>query len=153
CCFSLFIIFFFFFSSRRRHTRSKRDWSSDVCSSDLVQLIIRKRRGIMFTPEGLKLAEHAKYMLQEQRQIEEKLNNMKDHVAGTLRVGVSNFFALNKMPKLLHLFKQKHPDVECQVVTGWSSEMHRLLLNHDVHMGFIKGDYPWQEKKEVLYEE
>src|SRR5699024_11762846 len=28
-------LFFFFFSSRRRHTRSKRDWSSDVCSSDL----------------------------------------------------------------------------------------------------------------------
>src|SRR6266403_4496270 len=26
----------FFFSSRRRHTRSLRDWSSDVCSSDLV---------------------------------------------------------------------------------------------------------------------
>src|SRR6266403_3935339 len=26
--------FFFFFSSRRRHTRSLRDWSSDVCSSD-----------------------------------------------------------------------------------------------------------------------
>src|SRR5207249_8774248 len=25
----------FIFSSRRRHTRSKRDWSSDVCSSDL----------------------------------------------------------------------------------------------------------------------
>src|SRR5699024_11513398 len=30
---------FFFFSSRRRHTRSKRDWSSDVCSSDLVQTL------------------------------------------------------------------------------------------------------------------
>src|SRR5699024_11921866 len=29
-CFTMF-----FFSSRRRHTRSKRDWSSDVCSSDL----------------------------------------------------------------------------------------------------------------------
>src|SRR5207249_12289521 len=29
------IVFIFFFSSRRRHTRSKRDWSSDVCSSDL----------------------------------------------------------------------------------------------------------------------
>src|SRR5437868_10046372 len=29
--------FFFFFSSRRRHTRSKRDWSSDVCSSDLTR--------------------------------------------------------------------------------------------------------------------
>src|SRR6266496_2632666 len=31
-CFSSF----FFFSSRRRHTRSLRDWSSDVCSSDLT---------------------------------------------------------------------------------------------------------------------
>src|SRR5699024_11864958 len=30
------LLFFFFFSSRRRHTRSKRDWSSDVCSSDLI---------------------------------------------------------------------------------------------------------------------
>src|SRR2546422_6787609 len=28
-------VFFFFFSSRRRHTRCSRDWSSDVCSSDL----------------------------------------------------------------------------------------------------------------------
>src|SRR5206468_2836387 len=31
----------FFFSSRRRHTRSDRDWSSDVCSSDLSLLISR----------------------------------------------------------------------------------------------------------------
>src|SRR5690606_40569401 len=29
---------FFFFSSRRRHTRFSRDWSSDVCSSDLLVL-------------------------------------------------------------------------------------------------------------------
>src|SRR3712207_8834681 len=29
---------FFFFSSRRRHTRYWRDWSSDVCSSDLVEM-------------------------------------------------------------------------------------------------------------------
>src|SRR5690625_5668091 len=28
---------YFFFSSRRRHTRWPRDWSSDVCSSDLVE--------------------------------------------------------------------------------------------------------------------
>src|SRR6266436_1351899 len=32
--------FFFFFSSRRRHTRCSRDWSSDVCSSDLGDLLL-----------------------------------------------------------------------------------------------------------------
>src|SRR3989337_195762 len=31
------VVFLFFFSSRRRHTRCYRDWSSDVCSSDLLQ--------------------------------------------------------------------------------------------------------------------
>src|SRR5207245_6569752 len=43
---------FFFFSSRRRHTRCYRDWSSDVCSSDLV------RGGILrpdFVPVALQL--------------------------------------------------------------------------------------------------
>src|SRR5699024_11756202 len=33
-----FVFYLFFFSSRRRHTRSKRDWSSDVCSSDLEEI-------------------------------------------------------------------------------------------------------------------
>src|SRR5699024_11653091 len=37
---------YFFFSSRRRHTRSKRDWSSDVCSSDLF--LSRCRTGTVY---------------------------------------------------------------------------------------------------------
>src|SRR5690606_40421284 len=32
-----FMFVYFFFSSRRRHTRFSRDWSSDVCSSDLLE--------------------------------------------------------------------------------------------------------------------
>src|SRR2546421_5197043 len=35
CFLDVTLVLFFFFSSRRRHTRSDRDWSSDVCSSDL----------------------------------------------------------------------------------------------------------------------
>src|SRR5699024_8855432 len=49
CSFLSFIVYvcvivFFFFSSRRRHTRSKRDWSSDVCSSDLSTRLEAKRQ-------------------------------------------------------------------------------------------------------------
>src|SRR2546430_6874552 len=33
---------FFFFSSRRRHTRFDCDWSSDVCSSDLLRRVTRQ---------------------------------------------------------------------------------------------------------------
>src|SRR5690606_39692698 len=35
----------FFFSSRRRHTRFSRDWSSDVCSSDLAELDVMVASG------------------------------------------------------------------------------------------------------------
>src|SRR5699024_12078884 len=48
-CFSFF---YFFFSSRRRHTRSKRDWSSDVCSSDLSSPRAIRRSGSVKWPPG-----------------------------------------------------------------------------------------------------
>src|SRR5699024_11989998 len=47
--------FMVFFSSRRRHTRSKRDWSSDVCSSDLPYAVMR-RAGL--TPETIQNMYH-----------------------------------------------------------------------------------------------
>src|SRR5687768_17859443 len=40
-----FFYIFFFFSSRRRHTRCSRDWSSDVCSSDLHSRTSRASSG------------------------------------------------------------------------------------------------------------
>src|SRR3989442_9338165 len=54
---------FFFFSSRRRHTRCGRDWSSDVCSSDLVLGINLFGRGVA-THRGLRVGDRAKRVLQ-----------------------------------------------------------------------------------------
>src|SRR5690606_40905022 len=45
---------FFFFSSRRRHTRFSRDWSSDVCSSDLLFAV----RQQCHRPAALKIADN-----------------------------------------------------------------------------------------------
>src|SRR5690606_39809118 len=45
-CILFLVVFFFFFSSRRRHTRFSRDWSSDVCSSDLFEgTVLSEGRG------------------------------------------------------------------------------------------------------------
>src|SRR5690606_39889857 len=45
---------FFFFSSRRRHTRFSRDWSSDVCSSDLDRLAVLARELVEAEPRTMK---------------------------------------------------------------------------------------------------
>src|SRR5436309_4531736 len=64
---STFIFFFFFFSSRRRHTRFSRDWSSDVCSSDLR----RRRRdaadGLRVRTQENPHVRHARGLLQPAR--------------------------------------------------------------------------------------
>src|SRR6266571_5072155 len=66
-------IFFFFFSSRRRHTRLTCDWSSDVCSSDLIyqvgQLAAMLLRGDITSPmrsrdvRGLPCSDHLKEVI------------------------------------------------------------------------------------------
>src|SRR5437879_10354843 len=47
CRFYYLFFFFFFFSSRRRHTRYIGDWSSDVCSSDLLSkaALLKRQHG------------------------------------------------------------------------------------------------------------
>src|SRR5690625_7987956 len=52
-----FVDLFFFFSSRRRHTRWPRDWSSDVCSSDLNVAVghgavLHRRQGLAARAPG-----------------------------------------------------------------------------------------------------
>src|SRR5690606_40464024 len=51
---------FFFFSSRRRHTRFSRDWSSDVCSSDLLFNLIRRSADL--SVRGIELVKFSDYL-------------------------------------------------------------------------------------------
>src|SRR2546421_5991679 len=59
----------FFFSSRRRHTRSDRDWSSDVCSSDLY-LCLTLLLGVIFLIWRIDDAPDEKDHAEQQREAE-----------------------------------------------------------------------------------
>src|SRR5690606_40422277 len=59
----------FFFSSRRRHTRFSRDWSSDVCSSDLAKEFLVDAIEIVFPDDRLHLRHHALILLLHQLRI------------------------------------------------------------------------------------
>src|SRR3712207_1826656 len=54
--------FFFFFSSRRRHTRYWRDWSSDVCSSDLLGIASPHLRALHLEDFGMEWV-HAEHVV------------------------------------------------------------------------------------------
>src|SRR5256884_1632687 len=72
----------FFFSSRRRHTRCSRDWSSDVCSSDLIAY------ARALAPYGLRWYEEPGDPLDYELQAK-----LADHYPGPMATG-ENLFSL-----------------------------------------------------------
>src|SRR6266542_4900513 len=77
---------FFFFSSRRRHTRCYRDWSSDVCSSDLgserAVLGAAKAQHVNMTGDVSKLAAEMGDCIGQARAVQ-----VQPQVAGTAEFG------------------------------------------------------------------
>src|SRR5690625_5579407 len=61
--------YLFFFSSRRRHTRWPRDWSSDVCSSDL---------NVGFRPVNVGTSRELTLYIQEKQDFSEELLALKE---------------------------------------------------------------------------
>ena len=118
-----------------------------------VQIVVRGRRGVQFTPQGEYLAKCANEMLATFQQMKENVLNMDYRVEGVLKLGVSNFFTDYKLPNLLKRFKEQYPHVEFKVRTDFSSEIAHLIYNQDVHVAFVKGDYGWKEQKKLLFEE
>src|SRR6266511_4458692 len=85
-----------FFSSRRRNTRFSRDWSSDVCSSDLVD---QSSQGDCVITSALKPLESSVYEI------------VKAFKEGTFKGGINNFYGVEQLPdaKLLTDFHGNVP--------------------------------------------
>lgn len=118
-----------------------------------TQIVIRGRRGVQFTPQGEFLVKCADEMLYRLRSIQDTISNIDDKVVGTLRIGVSNLITRIKIPQILKNFKSLFPEAEFEVTAGWSSEIFQLLSNREIHIAIVRGDYPWQEGKQLLLKE
>lgn len=110
-----------------------------------AKIVTRESRGIQFTPQGEYLVSCAEEALKNYQKIKDNVfnmsNNIHNEVVGTLKLGVSNFFANYKLPYLLRLFKKQYPHVQFKVITGWSKDISQLIHKKDVHVGFVRGDY------------
>lgn len=114
-------------------------------------LVIRNKKGIQFTSEGEFLAKKASFMINEMTLVKEQIQTMKGTVSGTIRIGASNFMSKYVLPAILSDFKKEYPDVRYQLYSGWSRDILQMVINNDVHMGFIRGDYHFTGERLLLY--
>src|SRR5207249_6647491 len=115
----------FFFSSRRRHTRSKRDWSSDVCSSDLtsdgptkcfgfIQAYDTKPKRRLFEvlrSQGMQMNQQVTFLTdggEDVRDLPLYLNPQAEHYLDWFQVTM-RITLMNQLPKSLR--SRDHPDL------------------------------------------
>lgn len=116
-------------------------------------IVSRSKKGVEFTTQGEYLVQYAKKMLIELEKTKDYVNNMGNAVTGSLRLGASSVIARYKLPPILKDFLEFYPDVEINLKTGWSVDINHMLHKEEVHLGIVRGDYPWHGQKSFISEE
>src|SRR3712207_3506340 len=95
----------FFFSSRRRHTRYWRDWSSDVCSSDLKYSAIKHNissslgsyKNAVINNDKSGISQNTKSIMDQTRQVGELISNINSSLNKLSKIPNKNIF--DNLPK------------------------------------------------------
>lgn len=118
-----------------------------------AKIVLRNTTGIAFTPQGEHLLKYALEMLTQLAITKERVQNMKNKVQGTLRIGTSAIFAHYELPAILKGFLERYPDVDISLKTGLSSKINKMLQKEEFAVAILRGDYFWPEEKHMLQEE
>ncbi|MGG1572522.1 LysR family transcriptional regulator [Fictibacillus sp. NRS-1165] len=119
------------------------------------QIVIFSKNGknMKMTPAGEYLVGYAKRILMDLRGTREYLLNMGNEVQGSLKIGVSSNFGLYNLPSILEYLVNQYPNLHVNVDTGFSTEIVDLLMEGEIDVSIVKGEYNWPDQKYLLSEE
>ncbi|MEH7418262.1 LysR family transcriptional regulator [Neobacillus drentensis] len=115
-----------------------------------IPILIRGNKGVQFTLQGEFLVESTKGLLHDRDIMIEQVQNLADDVQGTLRLGVSNNFAISKFPPIIASFNKAFPKVKIQLKTGLGIEIMKMLEEGDIHIGIESAGHKWAEQKVLI---
>lgn len=118
-----------------------------------VPLLIRSRQGVRFTPQGETVLHHVRKVLKELSDMKTELEVSKDIVSGTLKAGISINYAQYTLPDVLSSFRTAYPHVSTHISTGQSRHLYRHLLEGQLDVVILRGEYEWKEGRILLSRE
>ncbi|WP_400245228.1 LysR family transcriptional regulator [Niallia sp. JL1B1071] len=118
-----------------------------------VEILSKNGKNIRLTLAGEYLVEYAKRILSDLRKTKEFLLNLENELIGSLKIGVNSHFGLYNLPSILKDYIKMFPKVELNVDTGFSTEMMDLLVDGQIDVAIVRGDYNWSDRKYLLSEE
>lgn len=102
------------------------------------ELFIRLGRGLTLAPPGRVLLEHARRMLQLERQALAAVREVGEY-SGELRIGAMETFAALHLPAALKAVRAAHPKVELRVYTEPTARLVEAVLEHRLDCAFVAG--------------
>ncbi|QIZ09327.1 LysR family transcriptional regulator [Priestia megaterium] len=118
-----------------------------------VEILSKIGKNIKMTPAGEHLVEYAKRILIDLRRTKEFLLNLENELTGSLKIGVNSHFGLYSLPSILKSYIKMFPKVQLNVDTGFSTEIVDLLVDGQIDVAIVRGDYNWSDQKYLLSEE
>ena len=118
-----------------------------------VTLMVRSRQGIHFTAEGEKVLH---YTQEAKKQLELMKIDLKENnavISGTLRAGISINYSQYNLPQILSEYKKKFPKVITHITTEYSRNIFLKIMNGEIDVAVVRGEFPWNENKILLEKE
>ena len=118
-----------------------------------VEILLRSRQGIRFTPAGEKVLGRSRAALRQMEQLRRELEAMQGEACGTLKAGVSVNFSYYKLPDVLTEYHRRYPRVRLDIATGHSRHLYQQMLDGSLDIAVLRGEYPWDGTQFLLSQE
>jgi DNA-binding transcriptional LysR family regulator len=112
-------------------------------------LVERGRRNLSLTPEGMAFHKTCKNILDQWNELEGRLNELKNIVAGEIKIASIYSIGLHELPPRLKAFRESHPNVEIRVDYRRSPQVYEMVESGEADVGLVA--YP-AKNSTVIYE-
>lgn len=104
-----------------------------------ITLFEREKGRLTLTPAGKYLLEQSEDLIEKERVIMFNLQHMKEKFSGTLFIGASTTLSQYILPELLAQFREHHPDIKINLISGNTDQIEQELLARNIQLAFIEG--------------
>lgn len=118
-----------------------------------IDIILRSRQGVHFTPEGEAVLKYARESLARMESMRQEISHGSGTVTGTLRCGVSINYARYRLAEPLNYYREHYPLVKTNIKTANSHALFAALLENEIDIAILRGEYQWSDKKILLERE
>ena len=115
-----------------------------------VTIVNRTPKGLEFTEEGEYLGKQAEKYLDFLKETKDRIKEYQKNSEGIITIGSSYTYSKYTLTDLLVKYRQKHPNVEFNIINEQSNILFRKMLEDAIDVGFIRGDYEGAVNKTLI---